>query len=57
LSDEALWRRFSIAATRRAREYFDLREQSAKLEEMYGLLLNHQTAAAISGALSVSLQG
>jgi glycosyltransferase involved in cell wall biosynthesis len=57
LSDDSLWRRFSIAATKRAREYFDLREQSAKLEEIYGLLLNHQTAAAINGALSVSLQG
>lgn len=56
LSDDSLWSRLSIAATRRAREYFDLREQSAKLEEMYARLLKYQPAA-IHDSLSVSLQG
>lgn len=57
LDDESLWYRFSAAARRRARECFDLRGQSAKLEEMYGRLLMHQPAAAIHDSLSVPMQG
>lgn len=52
LSDNSLWDRFSVAATRRARECFDLREQSAKLEKMYGRLLAHQSITAIQDSFA-----
>jgi colanic acid/amylovoran biosynthesis glycosyltransferase len=57
LKDDTLWSRFSVAAMQRARERFDLQEQTAKLEQMYGQLLSQRPAAAIGDALRVHLQG
>jgi glycosyltransferase involved in cell wall biosynthesis len=56
LKDDLLWRQFSAAATKRARECFDLREQSAKLEEMYGRLLMPQPMATSHNSFSVTMQ-
>lgn len=57
LRDESLWHKFSVAATKRVRERFNLREQTVKLEEMYGKLLIRQPAAALSRSLSATLPG
>jgi colanic acid/amylovoran biosynthesis glycosyltransferase len=56
LNDDSLWRQFSTAARRRAHKYFDLREQTAKLEEMYGRLLMWPPITT-SDSLSIPLQG
>jgi glycosyltransferase involved in cell wall biosynthesis len=57
LKDDSLWKQFSAAARNRALEYFDLQEQTAKLEEMYSHLLSHHAVAAIGDSLSVPQQG
>ncbi len=46
LSDHAMWERFSDAGRRRARELFDLRRQTAALENIYRAVLHHDVAAA-----------
>jgi colanic acid/amylovoran biosynthesis glycosyltransferase len=56
LKDEALWLRFSAAARARVRDHFNLRDQSASLEEMYGRLLASRPMAAADEPLSVPLQ-
>ncbi len=55
LQDEALWHEFSAAAMRRVRERFDLKEQTAKLEELYGKLLKRRSKAALHQSLSATL--
>ena len=45
LSDRSMWQRFSEAGQRRARELFDIRRQTAALEDMYRALLHHDVAA------------
>ena len=57
LTDDSLWQKFSAAASKRVRERFDLREQTVKLEEMYGRLLLRHPATAISRSLSATLPG
>jgi colanic acid/amylovoran biosynthesis glycosyltransferase len=57
LKDDSLWSEFSVAARRRARKYFDLREQTAKLEEMYGRLLMWPPMTTASDSLSITVQG
>jgi len=57
LNDELLWAQFSLAAQKRARELFSLREQTAKLEYIYDRLLMRQPAAAFGDSLSIHLQG
>ncbi|HYK36744.1 glycosyltransferase [Alloacidobacterium sp.] len=56
-NNDSLWHRFSAAAIRRTREQFDLKEQSAKLEEMYSRLLTRQSVATIRNSVSIPLQG
>jgi len=56
LTDDSLWHQFSAAARSRALECFDLREQTAKLEEMYNHLLTSQPVAAMTDSLSVPLR-
>jgi len=46
LSDGSMWQRFSEAGQRRARELFDIRRQTAGLEEIYRAVLRHDIAAA-----------
>ncbi len=46
LSDRAMWERFSDAGRRRARELFDIRRQTAALEDIYRAVLHHDVAAA-----------
>lgn len=57
LKDNSLWHQFSVAATKRVRECFDLRGQTSKLEEMYGRLLKRHPKAAFHESLSASLHG
>ena len=57
LNDDLLWAQFSLAAQKRARELFSLREQTAKLEYIYDRLLMRQPAAAFGDSLSIHLQG
>lgn len=57
LKDDGLWDRFSAAATKRTRECLDLREQTMKLETMYGRLLNRQPETSFREPLSATLQG
>jgi glycosyltransferase involved in cell wall biosynthesis len=52
LMDDLLWGQFSLAARQRTRECFDLREQTAKLEHMYGRLLMRQPITALADSLS-----
>lgn len=56
LKDDCLWSQFSEAAIKRTRECFDLREQTAELEQMYGRLLMSQPVAAPGDSLRVHLQ-
>ena len=56
LIDAALWHRFSGAARPRACERFSLRQQTARLEEMYTGVLARRPAAAIVNAHSVPVQ-
>jgi len=46
LSDGSMWERFSEAGRRRARELFDIRRQTAALEDIYRAVLHHHVAAA-----------
>jgi len=46
LSDHSMWERFSEAGRRRARELFDIRRQTAALEDIYRAVLHHHVAAA-----------
>lgn len=56
LKDEILWLQFSGAARARVRDHFNLRDQTARLEEMYGRLLASRPIAAVDKPLSVPLQ-
>jgi glycosyltransferase involved in cell wall biosynthesis len=56
LKDDALWRRFSAAARARACENFNLRDQTARLEDMYSGVLACRPAAALANAQSVPVQ-
>ncbi len=56
LKDDILWAQFSLAAKKRARECFSLREQTAKLEYIYDRLLIRQPAVAFADSLSIHLQ-
>jgi colanic acid/amylovoran biosynthesis glycosyltransferase len=56
LTDERVWRQFSDAARRRVRDRFDLRDQTVRLEEMYGRLLASRSVAAVDKPVSVPLQ-
>lgn len=49
LRDDALWHRFSDAATKRARELFDLHKQTEKLEKIYDRLLTRSEATQENG--------
>lgn len=46
LSDSSMWERFSDAGRRRARELFDLRRQTAALEDIYRAVLHRDVVAA-----------
>jgi len=46
LSDGSMWERFSDAGRRRARELFDIRRQTAALEDIYRAVLHRDVAAA-----------
>ncbi len=46
LSDRSMWERFSEAGQRRAREFFDIRRQTAALENIYRAVLHHEVVAA-----------
>jgi colanic acid/amylovoran biosynthesis glycosyltransferase len=56
LTDKAIWNQFSAAARRRARQYFELREQTAKLEQMYFRLLTCQPESALRDPVSLSVR-
>jgi colanic acid/amylovoran biosynthesis glycosyltransferase len=56
LNDEPLWLRFSAAARIRVRDHFDLRNQTARLEEIYERLLTSRSMAAVDKPLPVPLQ-
>jgi glycosyltransferase involved in cell wall biosynthesis len=46
LSDRSMWERFSEAGQRRARELFDIRRQTAALEDIYRAVLHRDVIAA-----------
>ena len=46
LRDGSMWERFSEAGRRRARELFDIRRQTAALEDIYRAVLHRDVAAA-----------
>jgi len=46
LSAGSMWQRFSDAARRRVRERFDLRRQTAALENIYRAVLQRETVPA-----------
>ena len=46
LSDASMWQRFSEAGRRRTRELFDLRRQTAALEDIYRAVLRREVAVA-----------
>jgi len=46
LSDRSMWQRFSEAGQRRARELFDIRRQTAALEDIYRAVLHREVVAA-----------
>ena len=46
LSDASMWQRFSEAGRRRTRELFDLRRQTAALEDIYRTVLRREMAVA-----------
>ena len=46
LSDGSMWQRFSEAGQRRVRELFDLRRQTAALEDLYRAVLHRKLIAA-----------
>lgn len=56
LRDDDLWQRFSAAARARACAHFNLREQTARLEEMYTDLLACRPTPALANARSVPVQ-
>jgi len=56
LKDQILWQQFSAAARARVRDHFDLRDQTSRLEEMYGRLLASHATAAVGKPLPVPLQ-
>jgi colanic acid/amylovoran biosynthesis glycosyltransferase len=56
LKDDALWRRYSAAARARACENFNLRDQTARLEDMYSGVLACRPTAALANAQSVPVQ-
>jgi glycosyltransferase involved in cell wall biosynthesis len=46
LSDRSMWQRFSEAGQRRAHEFFDIRRQTAALEDIYRSVLHRELVAA-----------
>jgi glycosyltransferase involved in cell wall biosynthesis len=55
LKDDVLWTRFSMAARKRARECFDLKEQTTKLEGMYSRITRYTPMAAVGDSLSIPI--